>query len=84
MFYLGEPSKTLLRVYIPESTINITIENGSINFKMRQGDTAGQYSDITEMSSVNISGNLSAVSGVHCISIESLSAGVWVNDTSCI
>lgn len=76
VYYLGEPSKTRIKVYMPTNVEDIIIYNKEIVFKVK---TRSGITDISQLSSVNISGNISATKGIHYISIESKGDYVWVS-----
>ena len=76
VYYLGEPSKTRIKVYMPTNVEKVTIYNKEIVFKVktRSGITA-----ISQLSSVNISGSISETKGIHYINIESKGDYVWIS-----
>ena len=75
VYYLGEPSKVTLKVYMPNDIKNLTIENGYVHFIVK----AGRFTtDIVHSSTINISGNVSFKPGVKQINIESKGDYVWV------
>ena len=76
VYYLGEPSKTRIKVYMPTNIENVTIDNYEVVFKVK---TKSGVTDISQPSSVNISGFISVTKGIHYISIESKGDYVWVS-----
>lgn len=76
VYYLGQPSKTRIKVYMPTNVEDVIIYNKEIVFKVK---TRSGITDISQLSSVNISGNISATKGIHYISIESKGDYVWVS-----
>lgn len=76
IYYLGEPSKTRIKVYMPTNVEDIIIYEKEIVFKVK---TRSGITDISQLSSVNINGSISATKGIHYISIESKGDYVWVS-----
>ena len=76
VYYLGEPSKTRIKVYMPTNVEDVIIDNHEIVFKVK---TRSGITDISQPSSVNISGSISVTKGIHYISIESKGDYVWVS-----
>jgi len=67
MYYLGKPSKTTLKIYMPPHIQNITIANNEIIFKMQFGSL---ITDVpSPYSTVNLSGSISTKQGLHFIDI---------------
>jgi len=75
VYYLGAPSKTVLKVYIPEHVESIQINNKEVVFKIK---IAGTLSDAVAISDVNITGTISPTEGIHYISVEAMGAYVKV------
>jgi len=76
VYYLGEPSKTRIKVYMPTNVEDVIINNYEIVFKVK---TRGGITDISQLSSVNISGSIAITPGIHYINIESRGDYVWVS-----
>jgi hypothetical protein len=69
IYYLGEPSKSTLKVMLPEKIENITFrENRELQFNYRT--YKNNIQEISFTSLVNITGNISSSSGLHYIVIE--------------
>ncbi|MBI2142181.1 hypothetical protein HYU15_01675 [Candidatus Woesearchaeota archaeon] len=79
VYYLGKPATTTITVSMPRNIESIGISNREVRISIR--GSAG-VSDIVEVSSVNITGNLSAGSGVRSIRIENLGGNVNVSYVS--
>ncbi len=79
VYYLGKPATTTITVSMPRNIESIGISNREVRISIR--GSAG-VSDIVEVSSVNITGNLSAGSGVRSIRIENLGSNVNVSYSS--
>jgi len=76
VYYLGEPSKTRIKVYMPENVEQVIIYDKEIVFKVK---TNSGLTDISQISSVNISGDIAITPGIHYISIESKGDYVWLS-----
>jgi len=77
VYYLGEPSKTRIKIYMPNNIEQIILQDYEVVFKVK---TNSGISDIEHTSNVNISGSVSTTPGIHYISIESRGDYVWVSD----
>lgn len=77
VYYLGEPSKTTVKVYIPQQIENITISNKEIVFRMR---TRQGIDEVVRTSPINISGSINPNSGIKFVTVES--KGTYVEITS--
>ena len=67
VYYLGKPSQTTLKMNFPDGIVATNLSNREIVFKM--GTNSG-VTDIVEVSSVNISGNLPLTAGIHVIKVK--------------
>lgn len=68
VYYLGEPSQTMIKTHIPTSVQEATIENSKvIIFKLK---TSKGVSEIVEVSPVNITGSLPITQGSHNIILK--------------
>lgn len=67
VYYIGQPSKTVLKVYMPNHVQKINISNREIVFKI---ETINGIKEIVRTSSVNITGNLSKENGIQYITVE--------------
>jgi len=76
VYYLGEPSKTRIKVYMPNNVEEIILQDYEVVFKVK---TNSGISDIAHTSNVNISGSVSTTPGIHYISIESRGDYVWAS-----
>ena len=76
IYYLGEPSKTRIKVYMPTNVKEVIIYEKEIVFKVK---TRSGITDISQLSPVNISGSISATKGIQYISIESKGDHVCVS-----
>ena len=76
MYYLGPPSRTTLKAYIPSNVREINITSNEVIFSIYH---RGQISHVAEQSSVNLTGAIPAKSGIRGISIEALEGGVLIS-----
>jgi len=76
IYYLGQPSKTTLKVYLPNRIEKVNITGRTVIFRYKSDNN--NLLDIVSVSQVNISGNISNKPGVHYIEIESLGGEVFI------
>jgi len=74
--YLGAPSTTTLRVYMPEGVYNASIGSREIVYTV-QKDSG--YDSIVLVSPVNISGTLPVNQGIKLIKVEARTGYVWIS-----
>jgi hypothetical protein len=75
VYYLGEPSKTTLKIYFPQSIFLTSVGNREVVFRMK---TRNGIDDVVVMTSVEINGTLPTAAGIHYIKIESKGDYVWI------
>ncbi len=68
VYYLGDMSRTTLKMYMPENVMNVTVQDNEIVFKVKG---LHGVSDVAEYSFVNMTGSIDAGSGIKYITIES-------------
>ena len=78
VYYFGEPSKTTLKVFIPEGVNEVVFGNNSIIFKVQ---TLSGLTDVGYKTTMPINGTILTDSGYHYISIEAKEGYVWLNST---
>jgi hypothetical protein len=78
IYYYGEPSKTTIKVYIPDGINSIDVGPDELSFKVR---TKAGETEMFYPSSVTLQGNISTSYGFHYISIEAKEGYVWINGT---
>ncbi len=78
VYYLGAPSKTRIKVYIPEKVTNMTINGREIIFHV---DTINGPREIFWTSEVNMSGSIDPEPGIHHISVQAIDSlsGAYVS-----
>ena len=74
VYYLGHPSKVTLKVFMPEDISAINITGRTIIFTSESGST------IVRTAKINMTGNLSASSGLHYIEITAQQYYVEIED----
>ena len=75
VYYIGEPSKTTIKIYMPEAIENATIKDGYVIIRAK---TKGTGTDIVKSSKINITGTLNTQPGIKNIAIEARGGYVWV------
>ena len=78
VYYLGKPSQTTLRLNFPDKIQSTTLSNREVVFKIK---TQSGVSDIVQVSSVNISGNLPTKQGTYTLTIKAEDRYVQVSYT---
>jgi uncharacterized protein (UPF0333 family) len=73
VYYLGHPSTTTIKVFMPEYIESINITEREIVFYMDK-------SEIVSTAVVNMSGNISASSGLKFIKISAMPDYVYITD----
>ena len=67
VYYLGKPSQTTLKLNFPDGIVSTNLSNREVVFKI---STNSGVTDIVEVSSINISGNLPLTEGVHVVTVK--------------
>jgi len=79
IYYLGQPSKTTIKIYMPQQIVNVTVGNREIVFMITgQG---GGISEVVKMSNVPINGTLEPSAGMHFITVQSVGSYVNISST---
>ena len=76
VYFLGEPSQTVLKVYVPNYIRQAVVAGREIYYVI---DTGGVKFDIAQVSSVNITGSLPTTPGIHFIIIRAIGDSVDVS-----
>lgn len=76
IYYLGEPSRTQMKIRIPQNVQSINLTNKELVFFISgvQGTT-----EIVIPSSINLSGSIPTTQGMHFITIENKGTYVSIN-----
>lgn len=77
IYYLGQPSKTTIKAYMPKQIDNITIIGNEITFNVI---VSGGIDEVVKLSNVPMNGTLKSSAGMHYITIQSV--GSYVNISS--
>jgi uncharacterized protein (UPF0333 family) len=75
VYYLGEPSKTTVKVYIPEMIESINITDNEIVFYMR---TRQGIDEVVRYSPIKINGSIGPSHGIKYIKVESKGSVVQI------
>ena len=78
IYYLGQPSKTTVKIYIPEQIESITIRDYEIMFKLM---TSKGTDDVVKLSNVPLNGTLPSTSGMHYVTVQSVGGYVNISST---
>jgi hypothetical protein len=78
VYYLGPPSKTTLKVYIPREVQDIQFHNTQVILKYRQKGQSS-ISDITQEGKVNMTGTIDERRGLRKLTIQATDAGVTIS-----
>jgi uncharacterized protein (UPF0333 family) len=78
IYYLGQPSKTTLKIYMPQQINQTLIMNNSIVFYILW---KGGTSEVVKVSDVPVQGSISSSSGIHYITLQSVGSYVNISST---
>ncbi len=73
MYFIGDPSKTRLKLYYPPNVLNATANGRELVFWVQ---TAHGPDEVVKMAQVNMSGPVPSSPGVHFIQVQAQGAGV--------
>ena len=76
VYFLGEPSQTTLRIYIPNRIMGASLDNKEVVFNM---STRSGISQIVQVSSVDLIGKLPKGQGVYSLTLNATDAGVKIS-----
>ncbi len=79
VYYQGDPSRTTIRVNMPDGVQNITFNNREVVISFKNSDDIVQ--EISQVTPINMTGNLSSAKGVHFIQIKSEGEYVSVTES---
>lgn len=80
VYFMGEPSQLTLSVYFPENIVSVNISNNSLFFNYLTKENV--LHSIYYSTKINLTGNLSAKSGIHKILIKSENGVVHISEKS--
>ena len=66
VYYLGKPSQTTLKINFPPDIYLINVSGREVVFRIK---TRTGVTDIVQVSSVNITGNLPSTQGMHVVTV---------------
>lgn len=66
VYYLGPPTRTTIKAYMPESVVLVSVAGNELNFVLRSGSG---FTDMDFVSGVTITGALSASQGIKYIQV---------------
>ncbi|MBI2128796.1 hypothetical protein HYU07_01010 [Candidatus Woesearchaeota archaeon] len=75
VYYLGEPSKMTLKLYMPENVKEISFSGREVRFKVA---TANGITDVTSVAATNMMGSVDSSQGIKFIVVEARGDYVWV------
>ena len=76
VYFLGEPSQTTIKVYMPGKVVGASLDNKEVVFNV---STISGISEIVEVSSVDLAGKLPVKGGVYSITLNATSTGVKIS-----
>ena len=76
IYYIGPPSKTTIKLYMPTQVESITINQNYVRMKVH---TKTGLTDVVSSGDINVSGYLSPKSGIKKITIEAKEGYVWIS-----
>lgn len=77
VYYVGEPAKTTLKIYVPKNVESISIVDDSIIFKVKN---INGLTDVVQKLPFNASGNISCSEGIKYVNVESRGDYVWISE----
>ncbi len=69
VYYLGEPSKKTITVYVPESVRFITLDNDKIIFNV--SSASGEY-QVVKWCAANLIGSIKQHKGIHVVRVQAM------------
>jgi hypothetical protein len=76
VYYMGAPSKSMIKAYIPRNVEHIVISGRSVVFQIR---ISGLMSDVEAVARMNLSGAINSAEGLRYIRIQATSSGVNIS-----
>mgnify|MGYP001614875340 CR=1 FL=1 len=67
VYFLGEPSQTTIKVYMPNQIVSASLDNKEIQFNV---STKSGVSEIVQVSSVQLNGSLPKEQGIYTLTIR--------------
>lgn len=76
VYYLGKPSKTVLKTHFPANVNSVNISNNEIVFNIY---TSKGDQEVVTYTFLNVSGNVSTFQGIHYLTVENKGGFIWVS-----
>jgi uncharacterized protein (UPF0333 family) len=76
MYFLGEPSRTKLKLYFPVGILNASVSGQELVFTVQ---TSQGHDEVVKYSQVNLTGTLPTSPGIHYIQVEAQGSQVVVS-----
>lgn len=77
VYYLGIPSQTTLKVYMPNRIVGASLDNKELVFNLSV--IGGGISEIVQISSVDLSGQLPIQQGIYSITVKARESDVEIS-----
>lgn len=78
IYYLGSPSKAVVKFYMPDKVTNVTIANRTIIFTLMK--ESGATTQISQTSNVNMTGEIKTFGGIHNLEIKAYEGYVNIKE----
>jgi hypothetical protein len=75
VYSLGEPSQTVIKVYVPNNIAGVSLDNKELQFNV---STQSGIAQIVDVSSVNLTGKLPIKQGTYSITLNATNTGVKI------
>ncbi len=75
VYFLGEPSQTTIKAYIPNKIVGASLDNKEVLFNV---SVKGGVTEIVQLSSVNLIGKLPKQQGRYTITLKAINASVEI------
>ena len=76
VYFLGKPSQTTIKVYIPSQVVGASLNNREVLFNVKFKDG---ISEIVQVSSVDLVGNLPSKQGTYTITVKAMDINVEIS-----
>ena len=76
VYFIGEPSRTVLKLYFPPNIVSVNINNRELVFFAK---TSIGVDEIVKLSQVSLNGTLPTAPGIHYIQIQAQEGGVLLS-----
>jgi hypothetical protein len=76
VYYIGDPSRTKIKLYFPPQITNVTINNRELVFFVK---TSFGVDEVVKVSQVNLTGTLPITGGIHYIQVQAQEGEVFLS-----